>query len=130
MNASSESGLWATWMVVIGSGKRSLRSGTRRGERGIDVVPVQEVLGERRRALRRLRGEESRVERAGARVALLHAGDPCGEDEAEQVRRPRREDRVGLGAGEHRVPADLAEPAEVVAPVSYTHLTLPTSDLV
>src|SRR5215203_5626073 len=103
MNASSESGLWATWMVVIGRGMRSLRGGAHRGERGVDVAPVQEVLGERRRALRRLGGEEPRVERAGAGVAPFHAGDARGEDEAEQVRGPRREDRVGLRPSERGV---------------------------
>src|SRR5829696_4096768 len=112
MNASSESGLWATWIVVIGG--RSLRSGAG-GERGVDVVLVQEVLRQAGRTLGRLRGEESRVERTGARLAPLHAGHSRREDEPEQVGRPRREDGVGLRAGEHSVTAHLAEPAEVVA---------------
>src|SRR4029079_1654650 len=115
MNASSESGLWATWMVVIGRGEGSLRSGARRGNGGVDVVPVQEVLGERGRALRRLGGEEPRIQRAGACVAPLHACDAGGEDEPEQVRGPRLQDRVGLRAREGRVAADLTQPAQVVA---------------
>src|SRR5690349_19311247 len=115
MNASSESGLWATWMVVIGKGRGSLRSGTRRGERGVDDVPVRRIFGKCRGALLRLGGNESRVESAGACVASLHARDAGGEDEPEQMGRPRLQDRVGLRARERRVAADLAEPAEVVA---------------
>src|SRR5678816_3092125 len=94
MNASSESGLWATWMVVIGWGEGSLGGGTGRGERGVDVVPMQEILGERGRTLRRLGGEEPGVERTSAGGAAFHARDPRGEDEPEQVRRPRFQDRV------------------------------------
>src|SRR5687768_4703289 len=115
MNASSESGLWATWMVVIGRSEGSLRGGTRRGERGVDVVPVQEVFGECRRALGRLRGEEPRVEGAGACVAPLKARDARSEDEPEQVGRARAEDGVGLGARERGVAAHFPESAEIVA---------------
>src|SRR5512138_1984201 len=114
MNASSESGLWATWMVVIGWGEGSLRSGTRCGERGVDVVPMQEVLRERGRAFRRFGGEKPRVECTGAGVAPFHARDARGEDEPEQVSRPSLEDGVGLRARERSVATDLTQPSEVV----------------
>src|SRR5829696_10160888 len=113
MNASSESGLWATWMVVIGG--ESLRRSSGRGERGVDVVLVQQVLGQTSRTLGRLRGEESRVERTCTRVAPLQARDARRENEPEQMRRPRREDGVRLSAGERGVAPDLAEPAQIVA---------------
>ena len=61
------------------------------------------------RALRRLRGEEPRVERAGARVVPSQLRGARGEDEPEQVRRACGEDRVGLGACERDVAADLAD---------------------
>src|SRR5215213_9647193 len=113
MNASSESGLWATWMVVIG--ESSLRSGARRGERGVDVVLVEAILGQRGRALGRFRGDEPRVERTGAGVAPFHASHACREDEPKEVRRPRRQNGVALRARERGIAAHLAEPAEVVA---------------
>src|SRR5215211_4201477 len=112
MNASSESGLWATWMVVIGG--ESLRSSAGRGERGVDVVLVQEVLGQARRALDRFRGDEPGLERPGARVVPLHASRARGEEEPEQVGRPGGEDGVGLGAGERGIATHFTQPAEVV----------------
>src|SRR3954470_18716200 len=118
MNASSESGLWATWMVVIGS----FRGGARRGERGVDVVLVQEVLGQRGGPLSGFRGEEPGVEGTGARFVLLEARDARRQDEPEQMRGTLREDRVRLGAREGEIAAHLAEPAEVVALVEVERL--------
>src|SRR4051794_13020337 len=111
MKASSESGLWATWMVVISS----FLWLARRGERGIDVVLVEQVFGQRRGALSWFRGEELGVERAGAGVVLLHARRAGAEDETEQMGGAGGEDGVGFGARERGVAADFAEPAQVVA---------------
>src|SRR6478735_2298651 len=111
MNASSESGLWATWIVVI---KKSLRGGADRGERGIDVILVVHVLGERGRALGRRRGDQAGVECAGLRLVLLQAGDPRGEDQPEEMRRALLEDGVGLCTRERRVASHFAQAAEVV----------------
>src|SRR6187549_3418876 len=115
MNASSESGLWATWMVVIGRKEGSLCDGTCRGERGVDVVPVQEILGEGCGALGRLRGEQAHIERSGACVAALEPCDARREDEPEQMCRTRLQDGVRLGARERGVAAHLPQPPEVVA---------------
>src|SRR4051812_10303733 len=105
MNASSESGLWATWIVVI----KSLRGGTDRGERGVDVVLVEQIFGERRRSLGWFGREQSRIQGAGAGVVLLQAGDARGEDQSEKVRGPLLQDGIGLGSRERGVAADFAE---------------------
>src|SRR5829696_7943193 len=115
MNASSESGLWATWMVVIGRKEGSLRGGTCRGECGVDVVPVQQILREGRGALGRLGGEQPRIEPASACVTALEPCDARREDEAEQVCRTRRQDGVRLGARERGIAAHLPQAPEVVA---------------
>src|SRR5690348_10796038 len=111
MNASSESGLWATWIVVI----KSLRGRADRGERGIDVVLVEQVLGERGGTFGRRGRDQPGVERAGARLVLLQPSDARGEDEAEEVRRALLKDGVGLGARERGVASDFAQPAKVIA---------------
>src|SRR5688572_20926135 len=118
MNASSESGLWATWMVVIGEGEGSqgsLRCGACRGDRPIDVVPVQEVLGQRGRAFGRLGGEQARIERTGADVVPFHARRASSQDEPEQMRRSCAEDGIRLRARERGVASDLAQPPQIVA---------------
>src|SRR3954469_3227657 len=110
MNASSESGLWATWIVVI----KSLRGRADRGERGIDVVLMEEVLGERGGALGWRRRAQRAIECAGSRVVLLQARDARGEDQPEEVGRALLQDGVGLGARERGVAPHLAQPTEVV----------------
>ena len=117
MNASSESGLWATWMVVIGSG-RGITSAAERAAASAASMSFwcRRYSGSCRRAFGRLRGERAARRSARARgVAPLQLRDARGEDEPEQVRRARPEDGVGLGACERGVAADLAQPAEVVA---------------
>src|SRR5689334_190974 len=111
MNASSESGLWATWIVVI----KSLRGRADRGERGIDVVLVEQILGERSGALGRCRGDQPRIECAGLRLVLLQPGDACREDQPEEMGRTLLKDRVRLGPRESGVAPHFAQPTEVVA---------------
>src|SRR5438046_1950728 len=111
MNASSESGLWATWIVVI----KSLRGGADRGERGIDVVLVEQVLGERGGAFGRFRGDQPCIERPGARLVLFQAGDARGEDQSQEMRRALLKDGVGLGTRERSVAAHFTQAAEVVS---------------
>ena len=57
MNASSESGLWATWMVI--GIESAARDAPGFFERGVDVVLVEEILVEGRGALRGLGGDEA-----------------------------------------------------------------------
>src|SRR6476620_2484069 len=111
MNASSESGLWATWIVVI----KSLRGGANRGERGVDVVLVEEILRQRDRAFGRYGGDQPRIERAGARLVLFQPGDARGEDQPQQMRRALSKDGVGLRVCQPYVAAHLTQTTEVVA---------------
>src|SRR3982751_1933658 len=110
MNASSESGLWATWIVVISS----LRGGAHRGERGVDVVLVKQVLGEPGRAFGRSRRDEASIERTGARFILLQPCDTRAEDQTEEMRRALLEDGVRLRPRERGVAGDFARAAEII----------------
>src|SRR2546430_799831 len=90
MNASSESGLWATWMVVdkglegLGCGGRGLRT-ARLCETGVDLVHVLHVLVELLCPLGGRRGDEAAHEFAlGARLAAQPRG-VRGEEKAEQM---------------------------------------------
>jgi len=122
MKASSESGLWATWMIcdmcLVANFRERLRfRAARLLQGGVDIGFVVRILLQLRCALGGGGSNEPLLEcRARRRVASKARGLDS-QDETEQVRGILPQDRISLRTRYHRIAADDSDHPDVVAVV-------------
>src|SRR5690242_10775416 len=129
MNASSESGLWATrmvrtamaWMRVGEKVWRALRSSAHRFlcliDSGRDLGLVSLVFRALLRQLRCLCGDETPLHALGSRAVARIARRRDGQNETKKMSGVLRENRIGLRARHWRRTGDFRDPSHVVARV-------------
>src|SRR5688572_21839477 len=118
MNASSESGLWPTWIVrVMDLVSEALSPASGRGQGGVDIGTVPGVFVQAAREFAAFGIEQPALEHGALRVIAASVGNGRGEEEAEEVPGRRLENCVGLGLCHIELPADLSHPPVIVPPV-------------